>query len=87
MTNEILQRVAKQHKINLNHYDEVFGYINQKYTYILVTFAVRENLAGNAHHLLQHTVKLSVAAIMNRFEDETEYTTDGWEWIFNIKNK
>ena len=87
MTNEILQRIAKKHKINLDHHDEVFGFINEKYTFVHIVFASRENINGTAYHLNQVALKLSVAAIMKRCEDETEYCTNGWNWIYEIKSR
>lgn len=87
MTNEILQKVAKQHKINLEHFDEVLASINEKYTWVYITFASRENVGGTARHCGETSFKLSVFSIQQRGEDETEYATNGWEWISDIKNR
>lgn len=87
MNKAILEKIAKAKKINLKHYNEVFGWVNEKYTYVTITFAVRENVGGNAYHLCRKDVRLSVAAIQKRFEDETDYTTNGWKWIWEIKLK
>ena len=87
MTNEKLQKIAKRHKIDLSQYDEVLSFINENYTFVLITFAVRENLGGNAYHHDRLKLKLSVSAIMKRVEFEDDYCTNGWEWIFDIRNK
>lgn len=85
MTYEILQKIAKQHKINLRHFTEVCAWINEKYTYVFVSFAERENCGGQAYHFGRFDIKLSVSAIQKRGEFEDEYTTNGWTWISDIK--
>lgn len=87
MTNEKLQKIAKRYKIDLSQYDEVFSFINKNYTFVLVTFSERENLGGDVHHHARRTLKISVSAIMKREEIEDDYCTNGWEWIFDIRNK
>lgn len=82
MIPEILKKVAKSHKIDLDHFDEVDSYINDAYTFIYVTFAERENLGGEARRCNRQTFKLSVSAILKRGELwPEEYTTNGWQWI------
>jgi len=85
MNKAILEKIAKAKKINLKHFDEVFGWVNEKYTYIIISFACRENVGGNAYHLCRKDIKLSVAAINKREEFVEDYTTNGWKWIWEIK--
>lgn len=52
---------------------------------MFVTFAARENLGGTPYHCCETTCKMLVFSILKREEDPTEYCTNGWEWISDIK--
>lgn len=85
---ENLQKVAKQHKINLEHFDEVIAWVSESYKWVYIIFAERENCGCYAYHRNQQSVKLSVFSIQNREEDVDDYCTKtGWEWISDIKRK
>ena len=85
MTREILNKIAKAKKINLGWFDHINAYINPNYTKVFITFGQMEVCGGSRHFLNQNTVVLSVAAIQKRFEIETDYTTQGWTWIDEIR--
>lgn len=89
MTASALYKVAKAKGIDLSQYDEVRAFPNEKYTFINVTFAVRENLGGNAYRYQQRHVKVSIRAIQKREEFEDDYQTRDWwwQWISDIKAK
>lgn len=85
MNKATLQKIAKKNKINLAHYDEVHGFINEAYTYIFISFACRENIGGIGTHLNRFDIKMSVAAALKRDEFPEDYTTQGWQWLSEIK--
>lgn len=84
MTSEILNKIAKAKKVNLNWYDHIIAYINDNYTKVFVTFGNLEVVGGNRFFCNKKTVVLSVAAIQKREEPEWDYTTQGWERIEEI---
>jgi len=85
MNKETLKRIAKTHKVNLEHFDSVFAYINEAFTKVYITFATTEVVGGEKHHYNRTDIRLSVSAILNRQEDPDDYTTQGWTWLFEIK--
>lgn len=87
MKTTALNKLAKKFKINLEHFDEVMVSANEKYTKMYVTFAVRENLNGNAYHCGQTGGTMMIAALMKKGEFENDYFTQGWEWIYEIKRQ
>jgi len=89
MTASALYKVAKDNRIDLSQYDEVRAFPNEKYTFMNVTFAVRENLGGSAYRCRQKHVKVSISAIQKRGEFEDDYQTRDWwwQWISDIKAK
>ena len=84
MTSEILNKIAKAKKVNLNWYDHIIAYINDNYTKVFVTFGNLEVVGGSRFFCNKKTVVLSVAAIQKREEPEWDYTTQGWERIEEI---
>lgn len=85
MTQEILKRVAKAKKVNLDWYDHMIAYINENYTKVFITFANLEVVGGSRSFCNKKTITLSVAAIQKREEAEWEYTTQGWERLEFIR--
>lgn len=85
MTREALNKIAKAHGVSLDAFANINAWINEKYTKVMVTFANRENLGGNAYYYNHRFISLSVAAIMKRDEDPADYTTQSWEWISDIR--
>lgn len=90
MTLELLNKIAKAKKINLEHFDHVAASINEAYTWILVDFFNAEILPGGQFRRCNvKSVKLSVSSILKREEElpEDYETAMAWrgEWLFNIK--
>ena len=85
MTKEILTKVAKTKKIDLNLYDHVIGYINENYTKVFITFANLEVCFGTRLFCNKKNVVMSVAAIQKREEPEWDYTTQGWTRLEYIR--
>ena len=85
MKKEVLKKIAKDHKINLDHFDSVISHVNRKHTKIYVTFALSENVGGERYYYQNTTISLSVMAIIRRCENIDDYTTDGWTYIWEIK--
>ena len=85
MTREIINKICKTKKINLEWYDHIIGYINESYTKVFITFASLEVVGGSRFFCNEKTLVLSVSAIQKREEMEWEYTTQGWERIESIK--
>ena len=85
MTQEILKKIAKARKIDLNFYDHVIAFINPNYTKVHITFAVLETIYGSRSYLCKKEVTLSVCALQKKEEPEWEYTTQGWERIEYIR--
>ena len=84
MTRNIIEKIAKAKKINLDWYDHIIGCINENYTKVFITFATLEVLPGCRMYCNKKTITLSLCAIQKREENEWEYTTQGWERIENI---
>lgn len=81
MTTEILNKIAKAKKINLDWYDHINAFINPNYTKVFVTFGTLEVCFGSRTFCNKKTIVLSLSAIQKREENEWEYTTQGWERI------
>lgn len=84
MTREILNKIAKSKKVNLDWYDHIIAYINDNYTKVFVTFGNLEVVGGSRFFCNKKTIVLSVCAIQKREEPEWNYTTQGWERIEEI---
>lgn len=90
MTRELLNKVARENKINLSHYDHVFAFINVAYTKLYIEFSSLEVCGGNRMFVGKTMVAKSVAAINRRNATRGEagaweYTTQGYERIESIK--
>lgn len=92
MTREILNKVAKENKVNLDWYDHCIAYINENYTKIYITFGLLEVVGGYRNFCSRRTIVKSVAAIQRRNAQvnhtepsEWEYATQGWEEISTIR--
>lgn len=95
MTRELLNKIAKSHKIDLSHYDHIYSRINDNYTKVVITFFQVEVISGCRRWCNQLTICLSISAISKRIykaaiNDEYEpfpedYETNGSEWLFNIR--
>lgn len=85
MTREILNKVAKAKKVNLDWYDHIIAYINENYTKVFITFANLEVCGGSRLFCNKKSITLSVSALQKREEPEWDYTTQGWERIENIR--
>lgn len=85
MTREILNKIAKAKKINIELFDHVLGYINEAYTKVYVIFASMEVCGGRREFYNRTVVTFNVSALMKKEEHEWEYATQDWEWISDIK--
>lgn len=85
MNKETLKKIVKTHKINLEHFDSVFAFINEAFTKVYITFATTEVVGGEKRHHNRTDIRLSVSAILKRCEDLNDYTTQGWTWLYQIK--
>jgi hypothetical protein len=90
MTRELLQKIAKESKINLGWYTHVHCFINENYTKLYIVFASLEVCGGYRQYCGQKFVTKSVAAIQRRNArygetPEYMYTTQGWEEIETIR--
>lgn len=68
MTQEIITKICKTKKVNLDWYDHIIAYINDNYTKVFVTFANLEVVGGSRFFFNKKTITLSVAAIQKREE-------------------
>ena len=85
MTREILNKIAKANKINLEHYDHIWATINEAYTFVTICFSNLQICGGQRNYYNQRYIKMSVAAMLKREEYPDEYETRGIEWINDIK--
>lgn len=87
MTKEILNNIAKAHKINLSIYDHVYAAINDNYTKIRVYIYALEILPGGQRRWCgTQAFNLSVNAILKKEELLPEdYETNGERWIYELK--
>lgn len=90
MTRELLLQVAKENKINLDWYDHVFAFINEKYTKLFIEFSTLEVIGHSRTYCCAKTITKSVAAIARKnaiqgTPEAWEYCTNGHERIENIK--
>lgn len=86
MTRELLNKVVKAKRIDLNLYDSVMAYVNDAYTKVYITFGCSEVLGGHKRMYCQNTVALSVSAILKRCEEWPEdYATKGNRWLWEIR--
>lgn len=89
MTREALEKIVKDAKINLNHYDYVIAYTNENYTKLYITFALSENCGGKRNYYCQHTIVKNVSAIQKKTPDTglfvDDFETKGWCRISTIR--
>lgn len=85
MNKETLKKIAKTHKINLEHFDSVHACLNEAFTKVYVTFASSEVCGGTRRFCCKTDIRLSVASILKRFENIDDYLTNGWTWLYEIK--
>lgn len=86
MTRELLNKIVKAKKINIDWYDSIFCFINEYYTKVFVTFGLSEVCGGRKTYHNKVTVCLSVSAIIKRGEEIPEdYETNGWQYLFEIR--
>lgn len=87
MTRDILNKIAKKHKVNLEHYMKVTGFINPNYTKVFVIFFDEEGVGTNRLVCNRKIVTLNVNAIQRREKWPEDYCTRdaGGEWIYEIK--
>lgn len=81
MTREILNKIAKAKKINLDMYDHILGFINENYTKVFITFGNLEVVGGGRKFYNLKNVCFLVSSLQKNEEPEWEYTTQGWERI------
>lgn len=81
MTNEKLQKIVKQHKVNLDWFTHVNCFANQNYTFLFVTFASIENCGHSTSYVGRKEIKISISAICKREEFVEDYYTNGFEWL------
>ena len=75
MKAEHLNRIIKDKKINIEHYDKVAAFVNDAFTYVIVSFFQSEIVGGVHHRCNEKIVRLSVASIQKRFEYPDDYET------------
>lgn len=85
MTRNLLEKIAKQKKINLALYDHVFSWICPLYKWVYIKLYCLEGTGFYRTESCVTYVKLSVRRIMDRCEPEWEYTTNGPMWIMDLK--
>lgn len=85
MTREILYRIVKANKINLDHYDHIWANINDAYTFVTICFCNLQICGGQRNFYNQHYINMSVAAMIKRGEIPEDYETRAIEWINEIK--
>ena len=85
MTRELLNKIAKANKINLEHYDHVWAAANEAYTFVNICFSNLQVCGGERNFYNQHYIKMSIAAMLKREENPYDYETRGIKWIYEIK--
>lgn len=87
MTRETLDKIAKNHKINVEQYMKVAGFINENYTKVFILFFDEEGVGFDRLRCNQKTITMNVSAIQKREEFPEDYCTKdaGGEWIYEIK--
>lgn len=85
MTTEILNRIAKKNKINLDIYTHVACWLNEKATYMFITFSTLEIVGGYRNFIQGKSIRMSFASLLKREENEQDYFTNGNEWISEIR--
>ncbi len=87
MTRQLLNKIIKTKRIDLNAYDHVSAFVNEAYTFVYVSFWTLQVTAGNRRRCGEKRVKLSVSSILKRGEEwpEDYETQPGGEWLYNIK--
>ena len=90
MTKQILNKIARDAKINVEWYDHVNAWINEAYTKLYIEFSNLEVCGGARLFLNRRTITKNVAAIERRSylygeAAAWEYTTNGPVWIDEIR--
>lgn len=86
MTRELLNKVAKAHKIDLSYFDHISAKVNDKYTKVEIEFSNIEVLPNCRRFVNVTKVTLSVMAILKRCQELPEdYETNGEKWIYEIR--
>lgn len=90
MTRELLNKVAKENRVNLSEHTHVFAFINEKYTKLFIEFSTLEVIGHSRTYCCVKTITKSVAAIDRKnaiygTPGAWEYCTEGHERIENIR--
>ena len=85
MTRELLNKIVKANKINLEHYDHIWATINEAYTFVTICFCNMQVCGGEKTFHNQLYIRMSTAAMMKRGELPEDYETRSIEWIYEIR--
>jgi len=87
MTREVLNRIAKAHKIDTTQYMKVAGFVNPNYTKVFILFFDEEGVGFDRIRCNQKTIVMNIAPMLKREECPEDYCTKdaGGEWIYEIK--
>ena len=85
MTRELLNKIVKANKINLEHYDHIWATINEAYTFVTICFCNMQVCGGEKTFHNQLYIRMSTAAMMKRGELPEDYETRNIEWIYEIR--
>ena len=89
MTREILYKLAKEHKITLSHYDEIFGFIIPNGKRIIIEFVSNMGAGIYRGRIIEKTITLNVSAVLRNMEKTgifpEDYTTQGYTRMFDIR--
>ena len=85
MTRQLLEKIAKAYKVNLEHFTHVLAWTNENYTYLFVNFSTIQICGGERHFYDGKTIKMSIAAMLKRDEFPDDYETKNHQWISEIR--
>ena len=89
MTRDLLLQIAKEHKLTLSDYDEVYAYITPNYTKLVIEFCVNMGAGIYRDHFVRTRLVKSVRAINRKAANtgilaEDYVTPCGHTRIFDI---
>ena len=90
MTRELLNKIAKENRVNLSEHTHIQAFINQNYTKLYIEFSTLEVCGSSRLFVCPVVITKSVAAIARKNATcgepgAWEYCTQGIERIEDIK--
>ena len=85
MTRQLLEKIAKAYKVNLEHFTHVLAWTDENYTYLFVKFSEIQICGDERHFHNGKTIKMSIAAMLKRGEFPDDYVTKNHQWISEIR--